>query len=78
MFKDVHHLGTQTENAPGLLDGQVVRHALLLLDGVSARREDDVELLERAFLGLDAEEVNDRDEEEVKDGEDDVLIKICE
>lgn len=77
VLKDVHyHIGstvTQTENTPGLLDGHVVRHALLLLDGVSARRKNNVELLKRTFLGLDAEEVDDRDEEEVEDGEDDVL-----
>lgn len=50
-----------------------MRHVLLLLDGISARRKNDVELLKRTFLGLDAEEVDDRDKEEVEDGEDDVL-----
>lgn len=75
MLHDVHRLGTltETEDAPGLLDGHVVRHALLLLDGVAASRKDNVELLKRAFLGLDEEEVDDGEEGEVEDGEDDVL-----
>jgi hypothetical protein len=75
MLQDLHHIGTLTEaeDAPGLFDGQVVRHALLLLDRVAARREDDVQLLKRALLGLDEEEVDDGNEEEVEDRENDVL-----
>lgn len=76
VLQHLHRIGTlgEAEDASGLLDGQVVRHALLLPDGVPARREDDVELLERPLLGLDQEEVDDGDEEEVEDGEDDVLF----
>lgn len=35
----------QTEDPPRLFYRQIVRHALLLLDRVAARREDDIELL---------------------------------
>jgi hypothetical protein len=50
-----------------------MRHALLFCDRVAARRKYDIELFQGALLSLNDEEVDDRDKEEVEDGEEDVL-----
>lgn len=49
-------------------------HALLVLDGVARRREDNVQLLQRALPRLHEEEVDDRDEARVEDRVDDVCL----
>lgn len=54
--------------------GDVVRHLLLVLDRVARRREYNIDLLERAILSLDQEEVYDWNEGGIQDGVDDVRL----
>ena len=58
----------ETQRNTSIGNADIVRHSHLVLDRIARSGEDDIQLLERAALGLDHEEVEDRDKGRVEDG----------